>query len=137
MLADDQRLNEITHEILGAAIEVHRTLGPGLLESIYSACLQYEMAQRGLRFVVQRAIPVTYKGVRIDIHYRVDLIVDDTVIVEIKCADAIAPVHKAQLITYLRLTKLPVGLVINFNVPRLMDGVKRVLNTSQKAAASS
>jgi GxxExxY protein len=128
MLVNDARLNDLTGSILSAAIEVHRVLGPGLLESICTTCTQYELAARHLRFVPQQAIPVTYKGVRLESIYRVDLVVEDLVVVEVKCVDSIAGVHKAQVITYLRLTGCPAGLLINFNAPRLMDGVKRLIN---------
>ena len=128
MLLDNPRLNEVTSEILGAAIEVHRVLGPGLLESIYQACLQFELASCGLRFIVQQPVPILYKATRLQAVYRVDLIVEDLVIVEIKCVDVVGGVHKAQVMTYLRLTGIPAGLLINFNVARLMDGVKRLIN---------
>lgn len=128
MLLDNTRLNSLTSDILGAAIEVHRVLGPGLLESIYQACVQFELANRGLRFIVQQPLPITYKATRLQATYRVDLIVEDLVIVEIKCVDIISPVHKAQVMTYLRLAGIPAGLLINFNVARLMDGVRRLIN---------
>jgi GxxExxY protein len=120
--------NGITSQILAAAIEVHRTLGPGLLESTYMPCLQFELAARNLRFVTQRALPVVYKGMRLDAGYRIDLIVEDAVVVELKTVAALLPVHRAQVLTYLALTGCPAGLLINFNVPRLMDGVQRVIN---------
>jgi GxxExxY protein len=120
--------NAITHQVLSAAIEVHRTLGPGLLESTYMPCLQFELAARKLRFVTQRAVPVVYKGMRLDAGYRIDLIVEDLVVVELKTVAALLPVHQAQVLTYLSLTGCPAGLLINFNVPKLMDGVKRVIN---------
>lgn len=129
MLLKNQRLNDLTHAILAAAIEVHRILGPGLLESVYFTCLQFELAAKGLRFTVQQALPLIYKTVRLESTYRIDLIVEDLVVVEIKSIDALLPVHHAQVVTYLRLTGCPAGLLINFNVPRLMDGVKRLLNT--------
>ena len=119
--------SDITGQILADAIEVHRTLGPGLLESIYTPCLQYELAARKLRFVAQRAVPIVYKGMPMEAGYRIDLVVED-VVVEVKSTAAVLPVHEAQLLTYLSLTGCPVGLLINFNVPRLMDGVKRRLN---------
>jgi len=121
--------NDITDGILSSAIEVHRTLGPGLLESTYMPCLQFELTARKLRWVTQRAIPVVYKGISMDASYRIDLVVEDCVVVEVKAAAALLPVHEAQLLTYMRLTEGPVGLLINFNVPRLMDGVKRLFNT--------
>jgi GxxExxY protein len=128
MLIDDLPLNELTGSILSAAIEVHRVLGPGLLESIYHTCLQYELASRNLRFVTQRPLSLTYKGIKLESIYRVDLVVEDLVVVEVKCLDSIAPVHKAQVLTYLRLTGCRAGLLINFNAARLMDGVKRIIN---------
>ena len=128
MLLDNEPLNDVTRDILGAAIEVHRVLGPGLLESIYQACLQFELTSRGLRFIVQQPVPILYKATRLQAVYRVDLIVEDLVIVEIKCVDVISPVHKAQVLTYLRLTGAPAGLLINFNVARLIDGVSRLID---------
>jgi len=120
MFIDPSTFSHDTGPVLGAAIEVHRTLGPGLLESIYMQCLQFELAQRKLRFVAQRAIPISYKGMALDACYRVDLIVEDLVVVEVKSIAALAPVHEAPLMTYLRITRCPAGLLINFNVPRLM-----------------
>ena len=129
MLVDDARLNDVTGRILAGAIEVHRVLSPGLLESTYLTCLEYEL-KTGLSFVCQHPISLTYKTLRLDAIYRIDLMVEELVIVEIKCVEYLAAVHKAQLLTYLRLTKKPAGLLINFHVARLMDGVKRVLNTN-------
>jgi GxxExxY protein len=128
MLLDDERLNGLTGSILGCAIEVHRVLGPGLLESVYKTCLHHELSSRKLRFISHRRIPVIYKGADIEGAYQLDLMIEDAVIVEIKAVEAILPVHKAQLYTYLRLTKCRTGLLINFNVPKLMDGVRRLLN---------
>src|SRR5262245_9497416 len=128
MLINDPRLNDVTNAILASAIEVHRALGPGLLESIYSTCTQWELAFRKVQFVSQHPVPLSYKGTRLDSIYRVDLIVEDLVIVELKCVDSIAAIHKAQVLTYLRLTGCPAGLLINFNAPRLMDGLKRLIN---------
>jgi len=128
MLLDTSEFDDITGRINAAAIEVHRTLGPGLLESVYIPCLHYELTARKLRFVSQRKVPVTYKGLTLDACYRMDLIVEDLVVVEVKCVAALLPVHEAQLLTYMRLTECPAGLLINFNVSRLMDGVKRKLN---------
>ena len=128
MLIDDPQLNRLTRDILGAAIEVHRNLGPGLLESSYSECLQYELAARKLRFAIQPRLPLIYKGVDLGCGYRIDLVVEDRVIVEIKSVDALASIHDAQVLTYLRLAGIKVGLLINFNSARLMDGVRRLLN---------
>jgi GxxExxY protein len=120
--------DEKTRRIIGAAIEVHRHLGPGLLESADEECLCHELHLRGIPFLRQVPLPVEYKGVRLDCGYRLDLLVDDDVIVELKCVDAILPIHEAQLLTYLRLAGKRVGLIINFNVPVLKKGiVRRVL----------
>jgi GxxExxY protein len=120
--------NSVTERILDAAIEVHRTLGPGLLESTYRECLEFELSARQMRFDVERVVPIVYKGTKLRTQYRVDLIVEDRIVVEVKSQAAILAIHQAQVITYLRLTGYPAGLLINFNVPRLMDGVKRLLN---------
>jgi GxxExxY protein len=122
------RLDSITRVIIGAAIEVHRTLGPGLLESAYEACLAHELSQRGLAFRLQVPLPVRYKGVQLDCGYRLDLIVEDEIIIEIKSVDELAPIHQAQLISYLRLSGRRVGLLINFNVRVLKQGLKRIVN---------
>lgn len=121
--------NEMTQAIIGAAMEVHRRLGPGLLESAYSECLCREMTLRGVPYERERALPVEYKGVRLECGYRLDLLVAGSVVVEVKSVEALAPVHDAQLITYLRLGGWRVGLLINFNVAVLKDGIRRkVLN---------
>src|SRR5215510_3237257 len=117
MLAKSKH-NATTNEIIGAAIDVHRALGPGLLESLYALCLRRELTARGLRFVTEVTIPVSYKGVALGANYRVDLIVEDRVIVEVKSIAVVLPVHKAQVLTYLKLTACPVGLLINFNVAK-------------------
>jgi GxxExxY protein len=115
----------VTQSIIAAAVEVHRHLGPGLLESAYEACLVHELMSRGVELERQLELPVEYKGVRLDAGYRLDIVVARTVVVEIKAVDTLAPVHEAQLLTYLRLSGLRVGLLINFNVPMLRDGIKR------------
>jgi GxxExxY protein len=120
--------NELTGKILGAAIEVHRTLGPGLLESVYAHCLARELAAHQIRFVAQQPVPIVYKGIELNEHYRVDFIVEEKVVVEVKAVAVMESVHKAQVLTYLRLTGCPIGLLINFNAARLMDGVKRLFN---------
>jgi GxxExxY protein len=123
--------NEITEAVIGAAIEVHRALGPGLLESAYAQCLCYELSLRGLPFQTERDLPVIYKGLKLDCGYRVDMVVCDSVIVEVKAVERLMPVHGAQLLTYLRLGGWKVGLLINFNVPVLRDGImRRVLGFS-------
>lgn len=116
---------ELTGLIIGAAIEVHRHLGPGLLESIYEACLLLELEQRGLKVRRQVELPVTYKGYQVECGYRIDLLVEETVVIEIKSVEKVIPVHEAQLLTYLKIAGKPVGLIINFNVPVLKDGVYR------------
>src|SRR5262245_2136420 len=128
--------NEITHDIIGAAIEVHRMLGPGLLESTYLTCLLFELSARKLRHVVQRPIPIVYKGTTLDTAYRVDLIVEETVVVEIKSVERLLAVHDAEVITYLLLTGCPAGLLINFNVAKLTDGVKRLVRPHRGSGAA-
>ncbi len=119
------RLNELTEAVIGAAIEVHRGLGPGLLESAYLACMRRELTMRGLPFRSEVPLPVAYKGVQIDCAYRIDLLVDERVVVELKAIDALEPIHEAQLLTYLKLGGWQVGLLINFNVAVLKTGIKR------------
>ena len=119
---------ELSDQVIGAAIEVHRQLGPGLLESAYQACLAHELALRGILFVSQLDLPLTYKGVQLDVGYRIDLLVEDKIILELKAVEKVLPIHEAQLLTYLRLLRKPVGLLLNFSVPVLKDGIiRRVL----------
>jgi GxxExxY protein len=120
--------NQIAAVIVDAALHIHKTLGPGLLESVYQATLDYELQKRSLQVVQQVGLPVHYEGVKLDLGYRVDMIVGDKVIIEIKSVEAFAPVHKRQLLTYLRLTDLRLGLLINFNVELIKDGIYRVVN---------
>jgi len=122
------KVNEITEQIIGAAIEVHRALGPGLLESAYEACLSHELAERKLHVERQKALPVTYKDVRVDCGYRIDLLVEREVIVELKAVARIEPIHEAQLLSYLKLSGCRVGLLINFNVKQLTRGLRRLVN---------
>ena len=119
--------NELTHEIIGAAIEVHRTLGPGLLESTYEECTARELTLRGLSFERQKPLPIVYKDVKLECGYRVDLLVEGRVVVELKSAGALAPVHEAIVLRYLRLSGVRTGLLINFNVVVLKDGIKRFI----------
>jgi GxxExxY protein len=121
------RVNEITEAVIGAAIEVHRVLGPGLLESAYEECLCRELALRKIQFQRQRSLPVEYKGVKLTCGYRIDLLVADTVVVEIKAVEDLTFVHEAQLLTYLRLGGWKVGLLINFSAPVLRQGIKRLV----------
>ena len=119
---------EVSNQVIGAAIEVHRELGPGLLESAYEECLAHELSLRGIPFVRQLDVPLDYKGVRLDVGYRIDLLVNDVIVIELKTVQKILPIHEAQLLTYLRLLQKPVGLLMNFSVPLLKDGiVRRVL----------
>jgi GxxExxY protein len=119
----------LSEQVIGAAIEVHRELGPGLLESTYEACLLHELTCRGLEARSQVTLPVMYKGVRVDCGYRLDLLVESLVVIELKAVDRLDPIHEAQLITYLRLSGLPLGLLINFNVRLLKNGIVRRANT--------
>jgi GxxExxY protein len=119
---------DLTWEIVGSALEVHRTLGPGLLEGTYRRCLIHDLQGKGLQVAAEVPIPISYKGLRLDAAYRADLIVQGTCLLELKAIEAIAPVHCLQTLTYLRLSHLPVGLLINFNVPRLKEGIRRFAN---------
>jgi GxxExxY protein len=130
------RENEITEIVIGCAIEVHRALGPGLLESVYEQCLCYELAQRGLAFQRQVELPIVYKSVNLACGYRLDLIVENLIIVEIKAVEQILKVHEAQLLSYLRLYKKSVGLLINFHIPVLKHGIRRIANNFQENSAS-
>ncbi len=121
-------VNKITEAIIGAAITVHRRLGPGLLESAYEACLAYELRKAGLEVEQQKAVPLVYEEIKLDCGYRLDLFVESQVIIEVKAKEALHPVDSAQLLSYLRLLNLQVGLLINFHVPVLKDGLKRIVN---------
>jgi GxxExxY protein len=119
---------QISRRIISAAMKVHSAVGPGLLESAYEACLLHELQQAGLRASTQVPFPLVYNGLKLAIGYRLDLIVEDLVIVEIKCVESVLPVHKAQLLSYLRLNGKPLGLIINFHVEHLKEGIRRVVN---------
>jgi GxxExxY protein len=119
------KINEMTEAVIAAAIEVHRHLGPGLLESTYEQCLCHELSLRGIPFEFQRPLPVVYKGIQLDCGYRIDLLVYGEIVIELKAVDALHPIHEAQLLTYLRLGNWKVGLLMNFNAPTLKDGLKR------------
>ena len=121
-------INAITEEVIGAAIEVHRVLGPGLLESAYEACLVFELSQRGLEVECQKTLPVFYRGLQLDSAYRVDLLVEKRLIVELKAVERLDAIHEAQVLTYLRLFGAEVGLLINFNVTLLKYGIRRLAN---------
>ncbi len=119
---------QLTGQMIGAAIEVHKQLGPGLLESTYQACLCHELELRGISFECQKPLPLDYKGVKLECGYRIDLLVAGLVIVEIESVEALAPIHEAQLLTYLKLTGVKVGLLINFNVVVLKEGIRRLVH---------
>jgi GxxExxY protein len=123
-----KRLNMITDKIIGVAIDVHRALGPGLLESAYEACMMHDLIEKGLKVEQQKPLPLTYKGIKIDCGYRLDLFVENEVIVEKKSVEKLLAIHKAQVITYLKLSGCKVGLLINFNVKMLKDGIQRIVN---------
>lgn len=127
----------LTERIIGAAMEVHRALGPGLLESTYEECVAREMQLGGLRFERQAPLPVAYKGVQLDCGYRLDFLVERAVVVELKSVDTLRPIHEAQLLTYLRLGGWTVGLLINFNAPVLRNGIRRVVLNYEDTSASS
>ena len=118
--------NAISKEIIGAAIEVHKILGPGLLESAYQECLARELALRGIKFEREKTLPLEYKGVRLECGFRVDFLVEKLVIVELKAVENVLPIHQAQILTYLKLLKLKLGLLLNFNVPMMKAGIKRL-----------
>lgn len=123
-----KKINEITESIISSAITVHKELGPGLMESTYEACLTYELINRKLKVVRQKALPVIYKEVKLDCGYRIDLFVEDEVIVELKAIESLEPIHTAQILSYLKLSDCRIGLLINFNVKLLKNGIKRIAN---------
>jgi GxxExxY protein len=122
------RINEITGEVVDAAMKVHSVLGPGLLESAYEACLTYELRKRGLTVVVQQPLPIVYDGFRFDVGYRIDLLVEDSIVVELKAVGKMLPLYDAQLLSYVKLAGKQVGLLINFHELHLKDGIKRLAN---------
>ena len=126
-------VNQLSNVVIGAAIDVHKTLGPGLLESVYETCLCHELGLRGIEYQQQLKLPVRYKGVLLDCGYRLDILVEDKLVIELKSVDRLLPIHDAQLLTYLKLGDWPLGIMFNFNVPMLRDGIKRkVLNFIEK-----
>lgn len=127
-MKEEENLNRITDNVIGAAIEVHRALGPGLLESAYEACLAFELAQRGLKVEQQTPLPVVYREVKLQCGYRLDLLVEEKVIVELKAVERLLRIHEAQLLSYLKLSGCKVGLLMNFNVKVLKNGLRRVVN---------
>jgi GxxExxY protein len=129
-------LSHLTQEIIGAAIKIHRKLGPGLLESAYQACMAHELQNLGRRVERQKAVPLIYEGVKLDCGFRADLIIEGRVAVELKCKEALHPVDEAQLLSHLRLLNLPLGLLINFHVMVLKDGIKRLANNYREPVES-
>ena len=117
--------DELSGKVIGCVIEVHKNLGPGLLESAYERCLSYELTAKGLRHETQKGLPIDYKGLKLDTGYRIDLIVENGVIIELKSVEKILPIHEAQILTYMKLAGINVGLLINFNVTKVKDGIKR------------
>jgi len=134
--AETQSFREITEHVIGACIEIHKQLGPGLLESAYEECLCCELSHQGIRFERQKSLPVKYRDLRLDCGYRLDLVVEDRIILELKTVEQLLPIHEAQLLTYLKLSDLTLGLLINFNVPVLKNGVKRIANHFVDSSAS-
>ena len=130
-------LNKLTEAVIGAAIEVHKEIGAGLLESSYELCLCRELSLRGIAFECQKPLPVTYKGMKLDCGYRIDVLVQGVLVVEVKSVEKLLPVHEAQLLTYLRLSGCQVGLLINFNVEVLRLGIKRMVNNFPDARSSA
>ena len=126
------QINELSSKIIGAAIEVHKALGPGLLESTYEECLCHELNLRGLSFERQKPLSVTYKEKKLDCGYRLDVVVENAIILELKSCEKIEPIHKAQLLTYLKLSSLKLGLLLNFNVPVMRDGIVRIANEMEE-----
>ena len=141
MTAEDaetaENLNRITERVIGAAMRVHQALGPGLLESAYEACLAFELADGGMKVVQQQPLPVVYRNVRLNCGYRLDLVIDDRVIVEVKAVSRLEPIHEAQILSYLRLSSCRVGLLINFNVRVLKNGIRRLVRNFPDSSAVS
>ena len=121
------KFDRLSNRIIGCAIEVHKALGPGLLESTYEQCLAHELKNLNIPFQLQHALPVEFKGVKIDCGYRIDMLVDDKIIVELKSVDSILPIHQAQLLTYMKLSAIRIGLLMNFNVKFMKTGIKRMV----------
>ena len=121
-------LNKFSSKVIGAAIEVHKTLGPGLLESSYEECLCYELGLRGILFERQKSLPIVYKDKKLESGYRIDVVVENSILLELKAVEKIEPIHKAQILTYLKLSDIHLGLLLNFNVPIMRDGIVRVVN---------
>jgi GxxExxY protein len=117
--------DELSNKVIGCALEVHKALGPGLMESAYEKCLSFELTNAGLKHETQKALPINYKGIRIDCGYRIDILVEDKLIVELKAVDMISPLHESQILTYMKLAGVSTGLLLNFNVAKLKNGIQR------------
>jgi GxxExxY protein len=124
--AFDERTEDLARQIVDSSFAVHEELGPGLLESVYLACLRHELGRRDLAVAIEIPVPIDYRGARLDCGYRIDLLVEDTVIVEVKAVERLLPVHDAQLLTYLKLARKRLGFLLNFNVPKIRDGIRRL-----------
>jgi|SRR5215467_6332045 len=131
------QLNEITEKIIGAAMKVHSAVGPGVLESVYRKCVEHELKKLGMEVQSEVKLPVMYDGLALESGYRLDLLVENRVVIELKCVDALLPIHKAQLLTYLQLANKPLGLLLNFNVVHMREGIKRVINNRYVSAAAA
>ena len=127
-LVERHRLNELSGLVVDAAVDVHRALGPGLLESAYEACLAFELRERELLVRTQVELPIVYKSIQLDVGYRIDIVVDEAIVVELKTVHKLLPVHEAQLLTHLKLGRYRLGLLLNFYVPLMRDGIKRIVN---------
>ncbi len=122
------KFDELSNKIIGLALDVHRELGPGLLESTYQQCLAYELSKAKIKFELEKEIPVKYKDVQLNCGYRIDLLIDNKLILELKCVEKLLPIHEAQILTYMKLSNIKIGLLINFNVMMLKNGIKRLIN---------
>jgi len=134
--AEARSFDELSEKVIGACIEIHRHLGPGLLESAYEECLCHELSLAGVKFERQKTLPLSYKSVKLDCGYRLDVVLEGSLIVELKTVDQLLPIHEAQLLTYLKLSGISLGLLINFNVPTLKQGLKRIVNNFPDFSAS-
>jgi GxxExxY protein len=129
--------SDVTEKIIAAALKVHSAIGPGVLESVYKTCMAHELKKLGIGVSCEVTLPVVYDGLKLDSGFRIDLLVEDLVVVELKCVETLLPIHKAQLLTYLRLSNKPIGLLLNFNVVHMREGIKRILNNKYESALTA
>ena len=129
--------SDVTERIIAAALKVHSAIGPGVLESVYKTCMAHELKKLGIVVSCEVTLPVVYDGLKLDSGFRIDLLVEDLVVVELKCVEALLPIHKAQLLTYLRLSNKPIGLLLNFNVAHMREGIKRILNNKYQSVSAA